>query len=323
MASTFISTPCLRALRNLPRQICYRDTSKASSTRAFTTSLRSFQEPKPQRRPPPPPPPKEYASSSSQQPKPDTFASLASTLRTTQTFRSTTEPYVAYGSTEELYHLCSQPLAYTIPSRNANPPVPGPQNAAGEDLGVPSDPNTFWFRPRSEGGLGLDVTFFNWQQIIFLHMYILTVRLREFPAEHAKIWHQQLLDHFFYAAEERMEVWHGIVARSTRNKYLKDMWTQWRGVIFSYDEGLVKGDAVLAGAVWRNLFKGNVETDVTDLARIVVFLRRDLKAMEALADEEVAEARIRFGDPGESGKVLQRKSGWMSKGFEEGEVGRV
>lgn len=238
-------------------------------------------------------------------------------MRKNKSVRSTTEPYIAYGSTENLYLICAAPLAYTIPARNADPPEIAPTNAAGEDLGTPEHPESFWFRPRSKGGLGLDCTFATWSQIIYLHMYILTVRLREFPAEHAKIWHQQLLDHFFYAAEDRMERWHGISARSTRNKYLKDLWNQWRGVIFSYDEGLVKGDAVLAGAVWRNLFKGDVETDVGDIARVVAYLRRELKAMERVRDEELAEAKIAFGDPGQLGRAIEKKSGWMEKSFEE------
>lgn len=42
----------------------------------------------------------------------------------------------------------------------------------------------------------------------------------------------------------------------------------------SYDEGLVKGDAVLAAAVWRNVFKSKADVDVRHLAAIVAWIRQ-------------------------------------------------
>ncbi|KAK3062323.1 Serine carboxypeptidase 3, partial [Teratosphaeriaceae sp. CCFEE 6253] len=147
--------------------------------------------------------------------------------------------------TEDLFRACAATCAYTIPAVLASPPAPPPKNAAQEDVGVGEG---FWVTPTQQGGLGLDVTFNSWAQVVMLHMYILTVRLRGFPQEHAKIWHQNLLDHFFYAAEDRMAVWHGMSARSVRNKHLKDLWLQWRGLLLSYDEGLINGDAVMGAA---------------------------------------------------------------------------
>jgi cytochrome b pre-mRNA-processing protein 3 len=38
--------------------------------------------------------------------------------------------------------------------------------------------------------------------------------------------------------------------------YMKDMLEQYHGSIAAYDEGLVRGDAVLAAALWRNMFGG-------------------------------------------------------------------
>lgn len=35
---------------------------------------------------------------------------------------------------------------------------------------------------------------------------------------------------------------------------MKDMLEQYRGSVAAYDEGLVSGDAVLAAAIWRNVF---------------------------------------------------------------------
>lgn len=38
--------------------------------------------------------------------------------------------------------------------------------------------------------------------------------------------------------------------------YMKDMLEQYHGSCAAYDEGLISGDAVLAAAVWRNIFGG-------------------------------------------------------------------
>lgn len=67
-----------------------------------------------------------------------------------------------------------------------------------------------------------------------------------------------------------------------RNRYLKDLFLQWRGVLAAYDEGLARGDAVLGAAVWRNLWKGSEvgpdgkEMDWTKVARVVAYMRRVL-----------------------------------------------
>lgn len=128
-------------------------------------------------------------------------------------------------------------------------------------------------------------------------MYLLTVRLRMFPSEHAPTWHQHLLDHFFYIAEDRMVTTHNIAARSIRNKYLKDLFVQWRGLLAGYDEGLIRGDAVLATAVWRNVFKGDAEVDFRGVGEIVSYVRGVLKGLEGISDEGIASGEVVFGEP--------------------------
>lgn len=132
-----------------------------------------------------------------------------------------------------------------------------------------------------------------------------------FPAAHAPTWHQHLVDHFFYIAEDRMVTTHNIAARSVRNKYLKDLFVQWRGLLAAYDEGLMKGDAVLATAIWRNVFKGEESVDWRGVGEIVSYLRGVLKGLEGIEDEGIATGEVVFGDPeGEREGVLVR-SGLM------------
>lgn len=222
---------------------------------------------------------------------------------------------------------------YTIPQRKEKDGVV-PKGADGEDLGVGKGwwyegdytnpillvyhPPTPWNCPIEHHSnsairtdLGLAPTFSTWAQITFLHMYILTVRLRAFPAAHAPSWHQHLLDHFFYAAEDRLVRDHNIQARSLRNKYLKDLFTQWRGLLAGYDEGLVKGDAVLATAVWRNVFGGKEDVDLVGLGEVVSYMRGVLKGLDGMEDEVVAEGEIQFGDPRSQRKVVEVRSKMM------------
>ena len=64
-----------------------------------------------------------------------------------------------------------------------------------------------------------------------------------------------------------------------------------------YDEGLVKGDAVLATAVWRNIFKGEQGVDFRGIGEIVSYIRGVLKGLEEMGDEGIATGQVVFGDP--------------------------
>ncbi|KAL8775292.1 MAG: hypothetical protein Q9209_000299 [Squamulea sp. 1 TL-2023] len=222
---------------------------------------------------------------------------------------SVTETYIAYSVCEKLIKECASQADYTIPQRHEKDGVV-PKGADGEELGVGQG---WWYED-----LGLAPTFSTWAQITFLHMYILTVRLRAFPAAHAPSWHQHLLDHFFYTAEDRLVREHNIQARSIRNKYLKDLFAQWRGLLAGYDEGLVKGDAVLATAVWRNVFGAREDVDLVGLGEVVSYLRGVLKGLDGMEDEVVADGEIQFGDPRTQRKVVEIKSNMMDTLPKEG-----
>lgn len=118
-----------------------------------------------------------------------------------------------------------------------------------------------------------------------LHMYLVFARVRNLEAEAARTWQKQLVDHFFFDAEDRMELSHGLASRGLRHRYLKDIFVQWRGVIVAYDEGVIKGDAVLAAAVWRNVFKAREDADVRAVAAIVSWMRLCLKMLDQMPDE--------------------------------------
>ena len=112
-----------------------------------------------------------------------------------------------------------------------------------------------------------------------------------------------------------MTIQHGMHARGTRNKYLKDLFIQWRGLLAAYDEGLAKGDAVLAAALWRNVFKADEDVDVKGLALVVSYMRRTLKGLDALPDDQLMTGGVGFGSPNAEESVVKLRSAMMDLPF--------
>lgn len=140
-------------------------------------------------------------------------------------------------------------------------------------------------------------------------MYMLQVRFRMLPSTHASTWIQHLTNHAFYAAEDRLVVWHKFNANSLRQKYMKDMFSQWRAVLLAYDEGLVKGDAVLAAALWRNLLGGREDVDLQKLAQVVSYMKKEIRRLDEASDDVVVNGGWKFhGDPGLEAEIVARPS---------------
>jgi cytochrome b pre-mRNA-processing protein 3 len=207
--------------------------------------------------------------------------------------KDSTETYITYGLTQTLFKTCSMQASYFIPEDQRAAILTGkgpPKTAGGEDLGVPDAnaliPLQWWFND-----LGMQPTFSTWSQVTYLHMYLLTVRLRALDSQAAfQNYQRYLLEHFSHAAEEKMLILHGMSARGIRNRYLQDLFLQWRGLLAAYDEGLVKGDAALAGAVWRNMFKGDAEVDWVKVSVIVGYMRRVISMLGGIKVDEIAKA---------------------------------
>lgn len=221
----------------------------------------------------------------------DLTAKLAQNLQ--KRGSGTAQTYITYGLTQSLFNTCSAQASYTIPEKQRMGILTGtgpPKTASGEDIGVPVPEtiisSSFWF-----DDLGMRPTFSTWSQVSYLHMYLLTVRLRavDSPAVFQN-YQRYLLEHFSNTAEDKMNILHGMSARGIRNRYLKDLFLQWRGLLAAYDEGLIKGDAVLAGAVWRNMFKGDEEVDWTKVAVVIAYMRRVTTMLAKVEVRELAQS---------------------------------
>lgn len=148
-----------------------------------------------------------------------------------------------------------------------------------------------------------------------LHIYLLATRFRCLAPATAAPWQQHLLDHFFFDAERRMEEYHRMNSRMSRARYLKDLFLQYRGAMAAYDEGLCKGDAVLATALWRNVFAADEEVDLRGLAAVVGHVRRTVRGLEMIDDAVLVSGSVRFADPSKEEAVVSVRSSWMDKPF--------
>lgn len=147
-------------------------------------------------------------------------------------------------------------------------------------------------------------------------MYVLIVRLRAMQDRGTVSKYQHyLLDHFSHKAEDKMVLLHGMSARGIRNRYLKDLFLQWRGILAAYDEGLVKGDAVLAAAVWRNLWKGQEDVDWEMVAKAVGWMRRCVRLLGEVGDAEVQGSAEEIFERARKG--VKEMVGKESKGIRE------
>jgi cytochrome b pre-mRNA-processing protein 3 len=259
---------------------------------------------------------------------------MAKSLR--RAMPDTASTYITYGLTESLFKSCSSHTDYTIPQEQRTQILSGTgprKTAEGEDIGVADPPlsestsltRTFFLGDGADN-LSLLPTFSTWSQTAFLHMYLLTVRLRALPPASSPSapgsftnFQQYLLEHFSQTAEDHMLLLHTISARSIRNRYLKDLFIQWRGIIAAYDEGMVKGDAVLGSAVWRNIFKGKEDVDWRKVAMVVAYMRKAVVELSKIKDVDQLP-RILDGRDGVWAKSLEgvrEMVGKESRGMKE------
>lgn len=189
--------------------------------------------------------------------------------------------YLLTNQLDKLYKVCAAPAAYSIPEeQRLKDEVPKTED--GEELGIPEGQ---WLHTFSSS---LSPSFSSWSHVTMLHMYLIVARMRCLDRDAARSTQAQFIDNFFFDCERVMHVNHGMTSSALRQRYLKDIFMQWRGLIAAYDEGIAKSsDRVLAAAVWRNLFKAREDVDFRHLAAIVAWMRATLCDLENMHVEDV------------------------------------
>ncbi|KZT60556.1 hypothetical protein CALCODRAFT_492352 [Calocera cornea HHB12733] len=206
----------------------------------------------------------------------------------------------------------------------------------------------------------LPQTFNTWFLITNLYVWLLTTRLRALPPPHGRNFVQELVNHFFQDAEDRMRI---ILTPRCPERVLRTHLItareQWMGMTLALDSGLVMGDVQLAGAVWRNIFdaRGGKEAHVPgvvwakqklprpeamvaleadtealhaaelELPRLlflwVAFARREVKRLEGVEDEKVMVSEIGEWGTIDDGQEVLSIEKWEREKGEEWEVESV
>ncbi|KAK4202722.1 ubiquinol-cytochrome C chaperone-domain-containing protein [Triangularia verruculosa] len=212
--------------------------------------------------------------------------SLKEILKKTGIANTTGRSYFIYQATEQLRKACGAQADYTIDpaDRKASKLK---KASDGEEIGRSggegSKAPSVWHEE-----MGLLPTFSTWSQVTMLHMYLLVVRFRDMPKLQQTSFQDGLVNHFFYEAEAKMDLVHDLGSRVIRQKYLKDLFVQWRGLVLAYDEALAKdSDAVLASAIWRNLYKADEDVDARKLAAVVSYVRKGMVDLAHLREEDL------------------------------------
>lgn len=172
-------------------------------------------------------------------------------------------------------------------------------------------------------------------QITNLHIWLLSVRFRSLPAPLGRTYIQEIVNHYFIHAESLMRGRYNIKQNRLIKGYMRDMLYQYHGANMGYDEGLVSGsDAVLAAAVWRNLFgagwgrmggvKGKLNQDGKEIAADPKDPQSDnITPEEALADLDVATPPPPPSPLGSTEAVAPQKVGNQAGGYHSGGSGLV
>ncbi|KAF3906614.1 hypothetical protein ABW20_dc0108999 [Dactylellina cionopaga] len=202
--------------------------------------------------------------------------------------KSTKEQYYAYQKAEELYKECR---------------LQGEWNP-GEPL---SGKAKFWYED-----CVIVPCLQTWFTISTLHVWFIMVRFRHIsPRARAKLWQQNLINHFFFDLEDQLLKRHKVDSSTRRQKYLKLFYGQFRYQTMSYDEAFIRGDTQMAQAIWQNLFFMREDMDFQKIAMVVSYARRILSGLDKLDEETVLNAGVYFGNPADEIDTVERFSEYL------------
>ncbi|KAJ3089095.1 hypothetical protein HK100_007856 [Physocladia obscura] len=115
-----------------------------------------------------------------------------------------------------------------------------------------------------------------WFNVTALHIWILTAQLKTLGPE-GRVMCQEIFSTMLLDIEIRLNK---AGVRTRINQITSDLISLYYGQQLAYDEGLALGDAVLASALWRNIFSSSVEITAQDLKHITEYVRLQLQFLD-------------------------------------------
>jgi cytochrome b pre-mRNA-processing protein 3 len=78
-----------------------------------------------------------------------------------------------------------------------------------------------------------------------------------------------------------------------RRKQIQSLVDEFQASIFSYDEGLMSSDTVLAGAIWRNLFSQG-DFDPRHLEVLVGYVRENIATLDKTSLKDLYNSKLNW-----------------------------
>ncbi|XP_071804382.1 ubiquinol-cytochrome-c reductase complex assembly factor 1-like isoform X2 [Asterias amurensis] len=208
-------------------------------------------------------------------------------------------------------HINTTPQSQALVRRSAVLPEkkPGPISRLLTQVGIPTQMRYNRFKIRVAGlnlytscvdnvdcqkfflACGMPDTLFSWFLVTELHVWMCMVRLKQ-EGQEGKYMTHYLIMSMWHDVQERGKLM-GIPAVKMRES-LSRMVEQFNAALFSYDEGLLSNDSVLAGALWRNIFvKRDIEAE--QVADMVEYVRQQVQYLETLDTAQLLQVgRIKW-----------------------------
>ncbi|KAJ1549047.1 hypothetical protein HK096_000662 [Nowakowskiella sp. JEL0078] len=134
----------------------------------------------------------------------------------------------------------------------------------------------------------LPKNFHSWFASAVLHIWIYSTRLK-LEGDEGKAMSQEIFNHLWVDVELEL---HKAGAQRILN-IVKDLLSGYYGHTLAYNEGLFKGDPVLASALWKNVYGGK-EINATQLAVLLRYVREQLKRIHDAPKDEILSGKFKF-----------------------------
>ena len=146
----------------------------------------------------------------------------------------------------------------------------------------------------SSHSLGLEKTFYSWFTSTTLNLYIvqkaLVINTNPGSESVIKSFQAELLNHLWLDLEIKLNQ---LGLKSNIGSVVKDLVSSYQGMILGYDEGLYYGDAILMGAIWRNLYQSQ-DVSVDDLHRVLLHVKKNLQHCEQIELKSILNSTFTF-----------------------------
>lgn len=134
--------------------------------------------------------------------------------------------------------------------------------------------------------------FHSWFMLSLVHVWLVLVRLRLDGAEGQRL--ADALFQFFWSDVERRLVALGFTNPLIFSKNLTLYTKFYYGTVVALDESVNGSDALLADAIWRNVFSLSDDVSPRTLAMLVHYVRRELYRLARQDSRAIFDGRIKF-----------------------------